>query len=455
MNLEQILAFVFVLGVVIVIHEGGHFLVAKAVGIYVKTFSVGFGPKLLRYRWKGTEYALSAVPFGGYVKMAGEGVMEEIQDAGTGGEVDVDGVVIPESQYFSSKNPWQRMAVVVAGPVANLLLALVVCIGLAWGRGVPIIPTTTLGEVVEDSPAATAGLQPGDTILSVAGEEVSDWGAVVNLIVEESQAERFPIQMSYEREGSVAQVSVTPEKNAESGFWRVGIDYRRDTKVGKVKKEGPAWRAGLREGDVVVSIDGEPMLDYGQIATLVNESIDTPLEIVWMRGDQEFRATVVPESAEGPTPDLESVRTIGRIQYEPYREMRSVSMAEAITLGSGATWRMVDSTVSFLGKLVTGRASRDAVSGPVRIAQFAGEMVQWGFDYLLGFLALFSVNLFLLNLLPVPVLDGGHAVFIGYELITRRRPNEQVQLVATQVGFVLLLLLMAFVITMDVIKVAG
>jgi regulator of sigma E protease len=455
MSLEQILAFVFVLGAVIVIHEGGHFLVAKAVGIYVKTFSVGFGPKLLRYRWRGTEYALSAVPFGGYVKMAGEGVMEEIQDAGTGGEVDAEGVVIPESQYFSSKNPWQRMAVVVAGPVANLLLTLVVCIGLAWGRGVPVIPTTTLGEVAEDSPAAAAGLQSGDEILSVAGQEVSDWGALVDAIVDESEAGRFPIEMRYLRDGRTAEVGVTPTRDAESGRWRVGIDYLPDTRVGKVKKEGPAWRAGLREGDLVVSINGEPMHDYSQIATIVNESIDEPLEIVWTRGDQEFRATVVPEAAEVPTPDLESVRTIGRIQYEPYREMRPVNLVQAVSLGAGATWRMVDGTVSFLGKLVTGHASRDAVSGPVRIAQFAGEMVQWGFDYLLGFLALFSVNLFLLNLLPVPVLDGGHAVFIGYELVTRRRPNERVQMVATQVGFVLLLLLMAFVITMDVIKVAS
>ena len=152
MSLETLLAFVFVLGVVIVIHEGGHFLVAKAVGIYCKTFSVGFGPKILKRRFGETEYALSAIPFGGYVKMAGEGAMEEVQDSGTGErttDLDPDGNPIPEHRWFSSKTTWQRMAVVVAGPLMNLVLALFLTIGVVWVQGVTVNPVTTVGEVVE------------------------------------------------------------------------------------------------------------------------------------------------------------------------------------------------------------------------------------------------------------------------------------------------------------------
>jgi len=224
--------------------------------------------------------------------------------------------------------------------------------------------------------------------------------------------------------------------------------------VKNVKKGGPAYEAGLRRGDVIVSIDGKAVPDYPTLAKIVNESIEVPLKVVWRRDGEEMSAVVTPEAAEVPQ-DLTTVKTVGRIHLEPYREKRPVGLGEATELGSRATWRMVEQTAGFLVVLVRGKASRDAVSGPLRIAQFAGDMVRWGWDYLLGFLALFSVNLFLLNLLPVPVLDGGHAVFIGYELITRRKANEKVQMVATQVGFVLLLLLMAFVITMDVIKVAS
>ncbi len=452
MNLEQILAFVFVLGVVVIIHEGGHFLVAKSVGIYVKTFSVGFGPKLLRRRFGSTEYALSAIPFGGYVKMAGEGAMEDIQDAGVQREVDSEGEEIPEEQYFSSKGPWQRLAVVVAGPIANLVLALVVTIGLAWVQGVPTVPVTEVGVVEENSPAAEAGLERGDKILAVAAQPVDSWDEVVDRILKEADRGRLPIEITYEREGRKHTVAVAPQK--KEGRWYLGLDYLHDTRVGNLKKNGPAYRAGLRRGDVITRINGQPMRDYQQIARIVNENAGKPLEIEWVRAGKSYHATVVPEEAEVPV-DFKTVKKVGRIYYEPYRENRPVGFVEAVQLGGRATWRIVEQTATFLAVLVRGGASRDAVSGPVRIAQFAGQMVEWGFSYLLGFLALFSVNLFLLNLLPIPVLDGGHAMFITYELVTRRKPDEKVQMVATQVGFVLLLLLMAFVITMDVIKVVS
>lgn len=457
MSLTTLLAFAFVLGVVVVVHEAGHFLVAKSVGIYCKTFSVGFGPKLLRRRFGETEYALSAVPFGGYVKMAGEGVMEDIQDAGAGtdaDDLDPDGNPIPPERWFSSKTTWQRMAVVVAGPLMNLLLALVVCIGVVLVQGVTVTPITTLGSVDEDGAAEAAGLQIGDRLVSVAGEPVDSWEVALRTLLDEADDDRLPVALEVERGGDLRRIDYAPRFDEESGRWELGMWYQQDTRVGKVRADGPAANAGLQRGDVIVAVDGQPVDDYSTIAEIVNAAIDTPLELTWLREGETFTATVVPEAAEVAV-SFDEVRTVGRIYYEPYVETEKVAFPEAVAMGSRATWGFVTQTASFLKATVTGNASRDAVSGPLRIAKFSGEMVRWGFDRLMLFLALFSVNLFLLNLLPIPVLDGGHAMFILYEMVLGKRPNQRVQMMATQVGFVALLLLMAYVITMDVIHVVS
>jgi regulator of sigma E protease len=456
MSLQTLLAFFFVLGVVIVIHEAGHFLVAKAVGIYCKTFSVGFGKKLLRRRFGETEYALSAIPFGGYVKFAGEGAMEQVQDAGTGEQatdLDADGEPIPEHRYFSSKSTWQRMAVVVAGPLMNLVLALVVTTGVVFVRGVTVNPVTVVGEVAEGSPAAAAGLEVGDRVIEVGGESVDSWVGLLNAIVEDYQRDSAPVGMVVQRGGRAVPLSIEPQLD-DDGRYEIGISALQDTRVGLVKKDGPAWNAGLRRGDVILSIDGQEVSTYSEIAGIVNESIDKPLQFVWRRDGREFSASVTPQAAEIPL-NFKETETVGRIYYEQYTETRKVSVAQAVRMGSRATWGMVAQTAEFLGALFTGGASGDTVSGPIRIAQFSGEMVRWGFDRLLLFMSMFSVNLFLLNLLPVPVLDGGHAVFILYEMIARRRPPERIQLWATQIGFVALLGLMGWVLVMDVMHVVG
>jgi regulator of sigma E protease len=390
--------------------------------------------------------------------MAGEGAMEQVQDYGTGadgepsGDVDAAGEPIPQHRWFSSKSVWQRMAVVLAGPIMNLVLALVVCIGLVWSQGIPFDPNTTVGFVEPDSPAAAAGLQAGDDLRSVAGRPIDGFTGFLTELDEELRAERFPIEIGIERQGQAQTLAMTPERD-ESGSYRLGLRNRRSTIVGKVWKDGPAYRAGLRTGDQITHINGEPIEDFAAIADVVNEAIGQEVELRWQRDGAEMVANVVPEADEQA--DLDSTRTIGRIFFEPQENRRGVGFAEATMLGSRTVFFWVEQTLVVLKRLVTFQLRGDALSGPIRIAQFSGEMLRWGFDRLLGFVAYLSVNLFLLNLLPIPVLDGGHAVFLVYEMVVGRRPDQRVQAWATQVGFVLLLLLMAFVLTMDVLHITS
>jgi regulator of sigma E protease len=342
----------------------------------------------------------------------------------------------------------------------NLVLALVVVIGLVYAHGLQVTPITTLGTVEADGPAAAAGLAPGDRIVSVAGEPALSWEELLIRMTDEAAAGRTPVPLVYEREGQRQTAQIVPVRDPEgSDLWIVGMRYRPDARVGKVKKGGPADLAGLREGDVIVAVNGEPVNDFDAIAQVIHKSIGQPVELAWERGGQRFHASVVPEKAEVPV-DYDNVETFGRIYFEQFRESRKVGLARAVQEGSLRTWAMISGTVDYLfsriQQLVTkGRTSADAVSGPIGIARMAGEMAQWGFDRLLWFLSILSVNLFLLNLLPIPVLDGGHAMFIVYEMLSRRRVNQRVQTIATQVGFVLLLLFMVFVLARDVMNLAG
>ncbi len=456
-------AFVFTLGLVIIVHELGHFLVCKAVGIYVKTFSLGFGPKLLSRRFGETEYALSIVPFGGYVKMAGEGVMEEIQDTGTGQERHypvgtVEGnreaaageTHIPEHRHFNRRPAWQRLAVVVAGPLANLLLAFLVYTGIILQSGLVEIPITRVGAVAAGSPAEAAGFAVGDQVLRVDGRPVALWDDVLTGLVPQDGARSAvarPVPVEVMRAGRVLKLTLTPRREADGRYWSIGLDPW-DTVVGLVQRRGPADRAGLRVGDRIEAVDDSLVTSFGAIAQVINRKPDQPVRMRWERDGRSLEAEVVPERAE-----VEPGTAIGRIYFERLYERRRVGLGPALRIGFNATWGTIRETVLSIARLP--HLGLDAVGGPIRIGQVAGEMLRWSFGHLMQFIAFFSVNLFLLNLLPIPVLDGGHVLFIVYELVTRQRVNERVQAIATQVGLILLLLFMTFVIVVDVLKVTG
>lgn len=461
-----VIAFLVTLGLVVIVHELGHFLFCKIFGIYVKTFSIGIGPKLIRKRWGETEYVISAIPFGGYVKMAGEGMMEEIQDTGTGqerkyplgtqagyeerGEVDEH---IPPERHLNTRPAWQRLLVFVAGPLFNLVLAFVIYTGLILNNGLQSIPFTKVGVVLEGSPAAEAGLLVGDEIEGVGGRMVGSWDEILDAFLPEEVRDRTvapPVEVLVSREGRKVAVEVQPVFDAERGVWSLGIEPW-NTMVGLVKLGGPAYELGLRTGDRIVSVDGQEVTSFNSIARIINERPEQEIEIVWDRGGEIMRGMVTPELKEVAPGEFK-----GRIFVERYYAFEKVGLGEAMTLGYHRTMGTIRITVGVLSDFVKRKLGLDAVGGPLRIGQAAGEMLSWSLSHLMLFIAFFSINLFLLNLMPIPVLDGGHVLFLLLEVARGGKPvPERLQAIATQVGLIILLLFMTFVVVLDVWKVTG
>jgi regulator of sigma E protease len=458
--LITLLASIFTLGLVVIVHELGHFLVCKAFRVYVKTFSVGMGPKILARRIGETEYALSLIPFGGYVKMAGEGMMEEIQDTGTldqrkyplgteAGNQERAGLDddIPADRQFLNKPAWQRLLVFLAGPVANVVLAYVIYTALFMHQGLPVNPILEVGTVAAEGPAATAEILPGDVMVSVAGEPVDDWYAMVNRVFESAGMEEgVSVPVTVRRDGELVETELQLARDA-AGRWTLGMQPH-DNLVGRVQRGGPADQLGLERGDRIVALEGEPVRSHQEVLEVVQAAAGQPLAIAWERDGRRLEGTVVPEAYE-VMPDS----MVGRIHYEKWQENQALSLGAALTMGHRQTWFTVSRTAAELYRWVRERMGLESVGGPIRIAQVAGEMARWGFDRLLYFIAFFSVNLFLLNMLPIPVLDGGHVLFLILEVLRGRPVDERVQGIATQLGLIILLLFMTVVLVQDGVRV--
>ena len=461
-----VFAFLLTLGLVVIVHELGHFLFCKLFGIYVKTFSIGIGPKFVRKKWGETEYVLSAIPFGGYVKMAGEGIMEEIQDTGTWeerkyplgteeGNAEAAGQDdhIPPHRHLYSRPAWQRLLVFIAGPLFNLVLAFILYAGLILSNGLQNIPFTTVGGITEDSPAQAAGFQVGDRILQVDGQPVETWGAIEEALVPVELRKTGVVPsaaVKVNRDDQMLTLEMQPVFDEAAGYWSLGLEVWNTT-VGLVKKNGPAAALGLQMGDVVTSVNGQAVTSFSQIARIINDNPDQALQIVWVRDGVRQSGSVTPELKETEPGVMK-----GRIFMEPFFTYEKVGLGTAIVLGYQRTVGTIRVTVRVLGDFVMRRLGLDAVGGPLRIGQAAGEMLSWSFSHLMYFVAFFSINLFLLNLMPIPVLDGGHVLFLLLEVVRGGKPvPERLQAIATQVGLILLLLFMTFVVVLDVWKVTG
>jgi len=443
-------AFLFVLGIVVFVHEFGHFIVAKLNRIYVMTFSFGFGPKLLRKKVGETEYAISALPFGGYVKFAGE--MSETDDEARKAKDEARGAAsgpdVPPERMYRNKAPLQRMSVVLAGPAMNFLLALVVYIVSLYAEGIYVNPSTAIQEVERDSPAEQAGLRAADTILSIDGERLAYWGQIEKILVaKKGEGSRYVLL----RGADTLSVEVKPRFDTENEAWRIGIVSQLPARIGDVKRDSPAERAGLRTGATILSINDTTVTKYSELEDRILPRPGEPMKFVWEYEGKIHTSVITPASGEAASEgERLDVVKVGQIGISPYYEKVRISIGEAIVYGSRAFANLFSSIIDFLGKLVSGHATIRAIGGPLRVGVMAGDMIRWGFNYLIYFLAFFSLNLAIFNLLPILPFDGGHFVLGLVELVTRRRLGKRVQTILTQAGFILLIVLMVLILSVDI-----
>ena len=429
--MTSVFAFVFVLGVLIFVHELGHFLMARRIGVRVLTFSLGFGPKLLSIKRGDTEYCVSAIPLGGYVKMAGENP----EDARTGA-----------ADEFLSKSKWQRFQVLIMGPVMNLILALVVMTFVLYqGALVPKAEDepVVIGSFRPNSVAQAAGLQVGDRIVSMDGARVEDWEQFSMEIL--GKAKRT-VTLIVERDGKAIEKQLVPAATGKFEVGEIGILPVMRPQFISVNPGEPAQQAGFKAGDIVLGVNNERGLSQPQIIERIQASEGKLLDFEILRDDQTMHVPVSPRRTDG------TVRIGASIAIA---EMRTVnpSFLEAIRLSAQQNWDWTKLIVKTLIGLFTRDTSVKQLMGPVAIADLSGTAAEQGWLPLFNLLAMISLNLGLLNLMPIPVLDGGHIAILALEGLSRRDFSMKVKEKMLFAGFVLLLTLMVTVIYNDLTRV--
>lgn len=430
-----ILVGVFVLGLMVLIHEWGHFIVARLLGVRVDVFSIGFGPRLFGWRRGPTDYRLSVVPLGGYVRMAGDNPAVEREGA-------------PDE--FLSQARWRRALIVFAGPGTNILLAVLLLAGLyavRFEKPAYLDEPARLEGVIADSPAARAGLQAGDVIVEIAGVRNPTWEKVqTETLLGGKEALSVTVRRGQEDLARVLQPELQGPRDTPFVGW-----YPYDPVLASsVDPALPAARAGLRPGDEIVAVDGVSTSEIGPggLVERVQQSEGAALHFLLRRDGQTLELTLAPEMRtwEGQTGYFLGVR-LGR-------RIRSVQLGPvaAVRQSIEDNLRFTGLLFSLLQRLFTGRASMSNLEGPIGIVSLSGQAAQLGLGTLANLMAIISMNLAVLNLLPVPILDGGHLALLAVEGVRRRDLSLAVKERATQVGLVLLLLLFAVVMYNDIMR---
>lgn len=436
-----LLAFVVVLGVLIVVHEFGHYLAARYCGVRVLRFSVGFGRTLWQRRFgrDGTEWAISIFPLGGYVKMLDER----------------EGEVAPEERHraFNRQSVGKRSLIVAAGPLANFLLAIVLYWAVFMVGSNELLPI--LGTPPAASPAASAGIVNGEQVRAVDGQPVATWNDLRWTLLHKAVDQEAATLEVINEQSEVAFRRLALQAAGEQGWEgdaleRLGIRFFRPKLppvVGKVLAGSPGEVAGLRSGDEIVAVDGSEVVTWHDFVLKVRDAAERTLRVELLRDGRPVAVDVVPEAIS------ERGRRIGRVGVavaespDAVREVRIFVRYGFFAAGGKAlaeTWDKSVFSLVMLGKMLTGEVSWRNLSGPVTIADYAGQSARLGIDYYLKFMALVSISLGVLNLLPIPVLDGGHLMYHMIEVVRRRPLSERAMEIAQQVGLSILFVLMAF-----------
>ena len=445
--LYYLVAFALILGVLVIVHEFGHYIVARQVGVKVLRFSVGFGRSVWSKRMgrDNTEWAIGLFPLGGYVKMLDER----------------EGAVAPEELHrsFNRQSVWRRMAIVVAGPGANLLLAVFVYWGLFWHGMEELRPI--MGKPVATSAAAMAGIENGERVLKVGGELVQTWQDMRWVLISRA-VDQDSIELELINQRNEIAIRRLDVSSARADGWegdaleKLGLSFYRPRVppvIGQISPDSVAAAAGLTSGDEVLLIDNKPIATWSDVVYTVRSSPGKPLKFEVLRQSERLVVDIKPANVE------EGGHEIGRIGASV--KDSGVSRSELMTtvrygplsaLGKALdeTWDKSAFSLVMIGKMITGEVSWRNISGPVTIADYAGQSAKLGIDYYLKFLALVSISLAVLNLLPIPILDGGHLLYYVLEIIKRGPLSERSMEIGQQIGLALMLMLMAFAFYNDI-----
>lgn len=422
-----------VLGVMIFIHELGHFAAAKAFGVKVLVFSLGFGKTLLHIQRGDTDYRISALPFGGYVKMAGDDPSEVRE--GVKGE-------------FLSQSRWKRFVIVVMGPVMNVLLAIGLLTGLYkfhFERPSYLDQSATVGEVDPGSPAEKANIQPGDVIVKFGAVTNPKWGDIDDKTLLAAN-ETFPVEI--ERNGGTVNTSVTVTAKGSDQAGYVGWDPVWRGFLGEVEPGFPASKAGLKPGDEIVAINGHKVLFFPMVSSTIQKGEGKPVVFDVLRDGKPFQVNIQPVFAEV----MGDKRWRVGFAFRPDMAIRHLGWGQALSNSLSDNARSCRMLIDVLGKIATRRMSARQLTGPIGIAQASGEAYRAGISDLLMLVSFISLQLGILNLLPIPVLDGGVIFLLLLEGLIRRDLSLAVKERFVQVGIVFLLLLAAFVMYNDIVK---
>lgn len=427
-SLYTLLSFAFALGVIIVVHEAGHLLMAKAFGVRVMTFSVGFGKRLWGIQRGETEYRLSAVPLGGYVRLGGESP-EDVDPS--------------DPREFLNKPRWQRVLVYLAGPAANIVLAVLV-FSLVFMVGIEVMSfpdmPPLIGGVEASSSAAQAGLRRGDRILDVNGERVESWQDVLLGVM---GSPNKPVALTLRRGPQTLRATVTPKlvPRYDVGDLAGMIPMVRPQVIEIVQGQ-PAEAAGFRPGDEIRAVDGKPVIDSQAFVDAISPRAGQRVDVAVLRDGRPLTLTVTPRNDNGS----------GRIGVKIGFYQR-FGPSRAFVEGARYSMQTVEQIFQILGKIFTRQLSaKGALAGPIEIAKQSGEAARIGFKYLLQLMGFISISIAVMNLMPIPILDGGQIFILMVEGVIRRDLSLRLKEIISQVGFVMILLLMFVVIYFDVMK---
>ncbi len=518
----NMIRFIVILGLLIFVHELGHFLVAKKVGIYVFKFSIGFGKRLFGWKRGGTDYCISAIPFGGYVKMAGQEDMPGAEEKEE--ELPEDYVNVSEDQKFYNKTVWQRMAVVIAGPAMNFILGLILfTIVYIVGMHVPeYMKKNVVGDVVENSPAWTAGIKTGDEIQYIGDKKITEWKDIVKTVLFNIGNE---MDIKIKRDGDIIIKKITPayyDKNANPG---IGVLPYIKATVKDIIPKSPAETAGIHKNDTVIEINGGKVT-FTNIMKKIKYAETDQINVALLRNNEKINVMVTPqiigilkgiEIYEGIISEVDSKKftnikpgdklikvnetnftnddalfsflntqldqqitmTFERsiraglkskteiitipvlvergkrigvyFDADPTTVLEKYSIKESVIKGTKRTFASVFELFASLYYLAAGKISPKELAGPVGIYKITADFARTGFVMLLSFIAFLSVNLSVINLLPIPVLDGGHVLFLSLEAIIRRPLNEKFVEICQKIGFALLMLLIVYTLWNDIV----